>query len=176
MGWCVLWIQEHFLTALLSWPPAIPAPGVVSGTCTAPPLLFIGIPSCGFLPFYFFICKFTFLTSVNLIHQSLSVPAEKGAMLGSPTFDIPRLNPHRSLFYPVLSLQTEMHVGQICKYKVWPVAGLEHQTPDFCRDGVFQGQVGSSGVLLCLMRCIQVQNLWGEFAELSLLSPNQLWG
>lgn len=38
-----------------------------------------------------------------------------------------------------------MQEGQFWEYKVWPVEGLEQQIPDFCRDGVFQGQVGSSG-------------------------------
>lgn len=46
--------------------PSNPCSRWLSGTCTAAPLLFIGIPSCGFLPFYFSVCKFTFLTSVNL--------------------------------------------------------------------------------------------------------------
>lgn len=99
-----------------------------------------------------------------LVHQSLSLPAEKEAMVGSPTFDIPRLSigltpytpspfhSHRSLFHPVPCLQTsylqtEMQVGQIWGYKMWPVKGLEQQLPDFCRDCVFQGEMGSSGAL-----------------------------
>lgn len=84
-------------------------------------------------------------------------------MFGSPTFDIPRLSigltpPHHPLFTPTKVfhpvpwfqtnyLQTEMHVRQIWEYKVWPVKGLEQQLPDFCRDGAFQGDRGSSGVL-----------------------------
>lgn len=40
-----------------------------------------------------------------------------------------------------------MQVGQIWEYKVLPVKGLEQQIPDFCRDGVFQGDMGSSGVM-----------------------------
>lgn len=86
-------IQEHFLPALLSRSSGFPAPGGVSRTCTTAPLLFIGIPSCGFLPFYFFVSKFTFLTSVNL--QFGSCPPEpftscrERSNVDSPTFDIP---------------------------------------------------------------------------------------
>lgn len=171
-----------------SWSPAIPATGVVSGTCTAAPLLFTGIPSCGFLPFYFSVCKFTFLTSVNL--QFVPHPPEpftscrerSNAWFSNlwhpqikPPLTIP-FHSYRSLIHPLPCLQTEMHMGQIWEYKVWPVEGLEQRIPDFCRDGVFQGQVGSSGVLLCLTRCIQVQNLWAECPGLSLLSPSELWG
>lgn len=60
VGCCVLWNSG---TPSDRPPLMIPAPGGMSGTCMAAPLLFIGIPSCGFLPFYFSVCKFTFFNT-----------------------------------------------------------------------------------------------------------------
>lgn len=49
VGCCVLWNSG----TLCDCPPLmVPASGAMSGICTAAPLLFIGILSCGFHPFF----------------------------------------------------------------------------------------------------------------------------
>lgn len=66
VGWSVLWNSGTLSDCPPLMMPSNPCSRCCVRTCTAAPLLFIAIPSCGFLPFYSSVCKFTFLTSMNL--------------------------------------------------------------------------------------------------------------
>lgn len=66
VGWSVFWNSGTLSDCPPLMMPSNPCSRCCVRTCTAAPLLFIAIPSCGFLPFYFSVCKFTFLASMNL--------------------------------------------------------------------------------------------------------------
>lgn len=123
-----------------------------------------------------------------LIHRSLSLPAEKEAKFGSPTFDIPRLSigltPHTTPFSLPQKFVSPCSLFANKLLANWNACGADLGMPGvtckrfgtanpwFLQGLCFSGGDGQ----LCLTRCSQVQNLWGEFPELSLLSPSQLWG
>lgn len=173
-------------------PLMIPALGDVSGTCTAAPWLFIGIPCCGFLPFYFSVCKFTILTSGNL--QFAPHPPEPftscrgtsnvwfSKLWHSKTFHR-TYPPHPIPFTPT---KVGFTLFLVCKqkctwgrlgntkcdlWKVWSRKSL------ISAGGIvfFRGRWAVLGCCHRMWLC-QVQNLWGELPVLSLLSPSSSGG